>query len=265
MNAFLTALQFLTRIHITNREFSLEDFGNSTKFFPLVGAVLGIIYAIVAALLLLFWHHQTILAPTQMTVIIATILLLLPILCTGGLMLDGLMDTFDGVASGRSRERMLEIMKDSRVGSFGVLALFSFLLLEWSFLQGIRTYLLVPAVLATPIIGRFGMTIAICCFPYARKQGMGKIFSEMATRKTLQFAFIVTLIFVAPLGTAAISAFIVGSCIAWWFARRLSKQLGGLTGDTYGAVETVTEAAALLTFVLAPFLCRLLRIPMFWW
>lgn len=180
-------------------------------------------------------------------------------------MLDGLMDTFDGVSSGRERERMLEIMKDSRVGSFGVLALFSFLLLEWSFLQGIKTNLLVPAVFCTPIIGRFGMTIAVCCFPYVRKQGMGKIFAEMATKKTLWFALVVTMLLTMPWGATGGLALLTGSCTAYWFSRRLSRQLGGLTGDTYGAVETVTESAVLLTFVLAPFLCRLLSIPMFWW
>lgn len=265
MNAFFTALQFLTRLHVVNREFSLEDFGNSTKFFPLVGAVLGVIYAIVAACLLVSWNHQMTLAPTQMTVLIATILLLLPILCTGGLMLDGLMDTFDGVASGRSRERMLEIMKDSRVGSFGVLALFCVLLFDWSLWQAMKPMLLIVAAFVTPVVGRFGMVIAVCHFPYARKQGMGKIFADMATKKTFSFALLITVLLVVPWGGAALLALVVGCLTAWCVAWHLSQQLGGLTGDTYGAVETLTESAVLLTFVLAPFLTKLCGLPLLWW
>lgn len=247
MNAFLTALQFLTRIHLVNREFSLEDFGRGTQYFSLVGAVLGAIYACAAFLLL---HLFQWLGNNSAT-LMATFLLLLPILCTGGLMLDGLMDTFDGIASGRSRERMLEIMKDSRVGSFGVLALIAMLLLQWSFLHEIKPEMLLAAVFVTPVIGRFGMVIAVSGFPYARKQGMGKIFAEMATKKMAAFALLVTLLCVVPVGKIAIVAFFVGSIVAYLWARNLSRILGGLTGDTYGAVETVTETVVLCVFALA--------------
>ena len=115
MRSFITALQFLTRIHLVKQEdLTAEDFGRSTRFFPLVGAVLGCLYllAALACLALLGLPSYTAKA----------ILVILPILLTGGLHCDGFMDAVDGLFSGRSRERMLEIMKDSRAGSFGVVA-----------------------------------------------------------------------------------------------------------------------------------------------
>lgn len=125
MRSFFTALQFLTRIHLVEqRDLTAADFGRSTRCFPLVGAVLGALY-LLAAWLLGAWHGGV--SHTG-----AAVLVLLPILLTGGLHCDGFMDTVDGLFSGRSRTRMLEIMKDSRTGSFGVVAFGVCLLLDWS-------------------------------------------------------------------------------------------------------------------------------------
>ena len=123
MRSFLTALQFLTRIHLVRQEnLTAEDFGRSTRFFPLVGVVLGALYLLAALACLAFLGLPSYTGKA--------ILVLLPLLLTGGLHADGFMDTVDGLFSGRSRERMLEIMKDSRTGSFGVAAFAGLLLLN---------------------------------------------------------------------------------------------------------------------------------------
>ena len=109
----------------------MEDFGRSVKFFPLVGAVLGGIYALAAALLVIWLPQMGCQVPHHLAM---AVLLLLPVCLTGGLHTDGFMDTMDGILSGRSRERMLEIMKDSRTGSMGVTAFVLLLLLEWAIL-----------------------------------------------------------------------------------------------------------------------------------
>ena len=240
MKSFITALQFLTRIYIcTQRDLTAEDFGRSTKFFPLVGVILGTIYMLAAwGLIAVFgWAN-----------LVTTLLIILPVLLTGGLMLDGFMDTVDGVFSGRDRERVLEIMKDSRVGSFGVIALACLLLINWTALRDVKLMLIMTALFVMPIIGRMAMVMAIACFPYARKEGMGKIFADMADKKTLLLAIAVTLAFVVPWGQAAVAALVVGLCFAWLVGRWLTSQLGGLTGDTYGAIETLTETVVLLVF-----------------
>lgn len=240
MKSFITALQFLTRIHVKNQvDLTAEDFGRSTKFFPLVGLILGIIYMLASWCLIAVFGWAN---------LVTTLLVLLPVLLTGGLMLDGFMDTVDGVFSGRERERVLEIMKDSRVGSFGVIALACLLLVNWSALRDVKLVLIMTALFIMPIIGRMAMVMAIAFFPYARKEGMGKIFADMADRKTIIIAAVTTLICVVPWGQAAIAALVIGLAFAWLAASWLNKKLGGLTGDTYGAIETLTETVVLLVF-----------------
>ncbi len=240
MRSFITALQFLTRIHIKKQnDLTAEDFGRSTKFFPLVGIILGFIYMLAAWCLIAVFGWAN---------LVTTLLVILPVLLTGGLMLDGFMDTVDGVFSGRERERVLEIMKDSRVGSFGVIALACLLLVNWTALRDIKLVLIMTALFVMPIIGRMAMVMVIACFPYARKEGMGKIFADMADKETLVIAGVTTLALVVPWGQAAIAALVAGLGCAWLIGRWLTSQLGGLTGDTYGAIETLTETVVLLVF-----------------
>ncbi len=240
MKSFITALQFLTRIHLKNQmDLTAEDFGRSTKFFPLVGLILGLIYMLASWCLIAVFGWAN---------LVTTLLVILPVLLTGGLMLDGFMDTVDGVFSGRERERQLEIMKDSRVGSFGVLALVCLFLVNWSALRDVKLVLIMTALFVMPIIGRMAMVMAIAFFPYARKEGMGKIFADMADRETVLLAASVTLVFVVPWGQAAVAALLIGLGFAWLVATWLTHKLGGLTGDTYGAIETLTETVVLLVF-----------------
>ena len=246
MRSFLTALQFLTRIHLrTQTDLTMEDFGRSTKWFPLVGLVLGGLYMAAAwCLMRLFGQAE----------LVTAVLVLLPVFFTGGLLLDGLMDTADGVFSARSRERKLEIMKDSRVGSFGVIALVSLMMLNWTAMRGIDAVWLLPAGFVMPVIGRMAMVMVIAGFPYARKEGMGKIFSDMADRKTVAAAGAVTAAGVLPWGGIAAAALLPGLVFAWGAGRWLTDKLGGLTGDTYGAIETLTETVVLLVFFVASWL-----------
>ena len=246
MRSFFVALEFLTRISILRlEEWRAEDFGRSVRWFPLVGAVLGLCYGAAAAFLFLFLPAQGIVPPKHVS---TAFLLLLTVLLTGGLFCDGFMDSMDGIFSGRPRDRMLEIMKDSRVGSFGVIALACLLLVNWTALRDVKLVLIMTALFVMPIIGRMAMVMAIAFFPYARKEGMGKIFADMADRETVVLAAAVTLVFVVPWGQAAIAALVIGLGFAWLMATWLVHKLGGLTGDTYGAIETLTETVVLLVF-----------------
>ncbi|SFT83014.1 cobalamin-5'-phosphate synthase [Selenomonas sp. GACV-9] len=241
MKSFITALQFLTRIHVKNQpDLTIEDFGRSTKFFPLVGAILGLIYLLATWCLIAVFGWAN---------FVTTILVLLPVLVTGGLLLDGYMDTADGVFSARDRERKLEIMKDSRVGSFGVIALVALMMVNWTVLRDIKLVLIMTALFIMPIIGRMAMVMVIAFFPYARKEGMGKAFADMADKETVAIAGITTILFVVPWGQAAIAALVAGLGFAWLLGAWLTSKLGGLTGDTYGAIETLTETMVLVVFL----------------
>ena len=243
MNSFLIGLQFLTRIHLVRQTvWTAEDFGRSTRFFPLIGLVLGICYALAAWLLLYA------LGIRSLTV---ALLLILPLLLTGGLHADGFMDTADGVFSGRERARKLEIMKDSRVGAFGVVSFVMLMFVQFALLSDMAPLLLVPALFVMPIIGRLAMVLAVACFPYAREDGMGKTFADMADRSTVVIAALTTAVLVLPWGVLATAALVLGTLFALLFCRTMTNILGGVTGDVYGAATVLTETLVLAVFSLA--------------
>ena len=246
MHSFLIGLQFLTRIRLVNQtEWTAEDFGRSTRFFPLVGLVLGICYAS-AAWLLVYTKGLF-----GMQALPTALLLILPLVLTGGLHADGFMDTADGVFSGRERERKLEIMKDSRVGSFGVVSFVLLMFVQFSLLFDMHPLLLVPALFVMPIIGRLAMVLAVSCFPYARKDGVGKTFADMGDRRTVVIAALTTTALVLPWGTLAAAALVLGTAFALLFCSAMTKILGGVTGDVYGAATVLTETVVLAVFSLA--------------
>ena len=243
MNSFLIGLQFLTRIHLVKQTvWTAEDFGRSTRFFPLVGLVLGICYALAAWLLLYTLGMRS---------LTAALLLILPLLLTGGLHADGFMDTADGVFSGRERARKLEIMKDSRVGAFGVVSFVMLMFVQFALLSDMAPLLLVPALFVMPIIGRLAMVLAVACFPYAREDGMGKTFADMADRSTVVIAALTTAVLVLPWGVLATAALVLGTLFALLFCRMMTNILGGVTGDVYGAATVLTETLVLVVFSLA--------------
>lgn len=249
MRAFLIGLQFLTRIHIVKQTvWTEEDFGKSVRYFPLVGLVLGVCYSVSA--LALSWGLTAITGWYIPPHVQAAILAVLPFLATGGIHCDGFMDTVDGIFSGRERDRMLEIMKDSRTGSFGVVAFGILLLLQYSLLLDMPRDNLPWALLVMPIAGRLMMTGAISLFPYARPDGMGKAFGKYATPKSFIYIVIYTLLLLAAIdGWHSMAAIAAGAVFLWLFGRYVVKLLGGLTGDVYGAVCTLTEVLTLAVYL----------------
>lgn len=281
MTPFFIALQFLTRLKIVNQtEWSVEDFGKSVVAFPYVGLIIGLILALLYGILSPFIP----LVPLMLILVIAEFLI------TGGLHADGLMDTSDGLFSGRERDRKLEIMKDSRIGSFGVVAFVFVTLLKWQLLTAIPTAEFIPmALIMMPLMSRWSLVLSIRSYPYAREQGMGAAFANLApkhviTYNTLSTFFmpIVILIIGAILYTLLYSAYsifsvadvgyvvglgvltyatlgifqinIVSMIITYIINRLLNryivKQLGGTTGDTYGFVVEVTEVLLLFVYII---------------
>lgn len=243
VKAFIVALQFLTRFQLSNRfDVTVEDLGRSVGCFPLVGAVIGFFLAGFSILAAEF-------IPTSF---FAVVLILLEIVITGGLHCDGLMDTMDGIFSGRSQARMLEIMKDSRVGAYGVMGFGVFLLAKWSLLTELLRDASAPALFMMPVIGRFAAATAICVFPYRRIEGLGKAFAEYAGPSALCTALAVTLIFTLPFGWGGVCCLVVAGGFALALAGYVHGLLGGLTGDTYGFIIEMTEVVVLMTFLFSP-------------
>ena len=281
MTPFFIALQFLTRLKIVNQtEWSMEDFGKSVATFPFVGLIIGIF------LTLIYFIFSQFLSPMPLMLIIV----ISEFLFTGGLHADGLMDTSDGLFSVREREKKLEIMKDSRVGSFGVVAFVFIILLKWQLLTAIPTPEFIPIILVMmPLMSRYTLILSIRSYPYARKSGMGQAFAVYAPKHVITCSTISTfcmpiiiclllsLLYAIGLGITSILSIpfipysialfglayaLVGlmeinifSMIVSYIINRIInhyivKQLGGTTGDTYGFVVEVTEVLLLLVYII---------------
>ena len=239
MKSFVFALQHLTRLHLAEVAFDQRQLGRSGMYFPLVGLILGLMLVLTDRLAGLLFP------PTAAAAAVVVGLVLL----TGGIHLDGFMDTVDGVFSGRSRERMLEIMKDSRVGAFGALGVFCLLLFKFSLIAGLtgRTY---QALIMMTVLGRWAMTYAIARFPYARNEGMGKLHSLHTGNFELAVASLTALVVVAA--TGGLGGMVI-FCASLFFVHLicvyLNRVLGGLTGDTYGFLNEITEVFILALFI----------------
>ena len=237
----------LTRINVAKlTEWSPERFGRSVKYFTLVGAVLGVILVFFYQLFVEYFPNLGIILPPH---VLAILLLISNVLLTGGLTCDGFMDTMDGIFSGRSKDRMLEIMKDSRIGANGVMAFVLLLILKWSLIMDISPQGLPFALFIMPLLGRFAMVIGITLFPYARPDGIGKAFAQYADKSTLYIAFMLTLLCIIPLGKQAIISLFIAITVTILFSSYVKNLIGGLTGDIYGALTEITEIAVLLVFL----------------
>lgn len=245
MRDFITCLEFLTRVRFSKRtDWRDEDFSRSVPYFPLVGLVIG---SLLAAVNYCLFYIET---PLFLRV---TLLLLAEIIITGGLMYDGFMDTADGVFSARSRERMLEIMKDSHVGSNAVLAIIILLLLKIAAYLELSGETLTWVLLTMSVATRTFMVVFIVNFPYARKEGIGHMFTKYAKPFYTYIAFAVCAGIIAACGLQYLA--VAGICftVTLIIAQYLKTQLGGLTGDTYGAL---TECGNVIYLLTAVFLLR---------
>lgn len=249
MQSFLTGLQFLSRIRIVRQnDWSNERFSRSVRYFPLVGASVGAVMALVSYLLIFVLPLAGITIPIAA---LTAILLAVWLYLGGGLTCDGFMDTMDGVFSGRDREKMLVIMKDSRVGANGVVGFVMLALMKWAMLMSIPMADIPMAFFIASILGKLAMVMAIVRFPYARPDGIGKMFQLCANRETLLVAAGCAVICLLPFGIPALICGLGAVCGALYLGRYVTRMLGGLTGDVYGAI---TETIELLVLILLMFI-----------
>ena len=253
LKALVLCLQFLTRLPLPFRIEGPDDlFARGTVYFPVAGALIGVCDAFVCWLL---GHWMGPFATACLVVLFDTWI-------TGGLHLDGLADTTDAFGSLRDRDRMLEIMKDSRIGTFGVLAIIGVLLgrvaLYGTLLeQELPLRMLLGILAVIPCISRTGMVLLIYSSRYAREQGLGGMF--FTYRNQLDVAFFITLLLAGGLIylmlPSVISLVLVGSAAlaGIWHRFRCYRKIGGMTGDTLGAGLEWMEAAMSLAAVQAVF------------
>lgn len=226
---FFLMIQFLTRIPIPVRfDATNEDYGKGLIFAPIIGLLIGAVLLGVYKLFTPFLQIEGRVA----------IVIVFYILLTGGLHIDGLGDTFDGVFSNRPREKMLEIMRDSRIGTFGLLAIVMVLFLDFWLLRDVLDKGFIYAIIMFPMAGRIGSIISSSISSYARKgEGLGKSFIEYCGTKEFVLGiilYVTACVFVGGTVGGIISAITVATAILTTLY--FTNKLGGATGDVLGAV-----------------------------
>jgi len=242
MTAFLVALQFLTILPVKLEEVTQKNFSRAMIYFPIVGLLLG---AVLFALNSLFNFLDF--SRISIDIILAVSLVVL----TGGMHLDGLSDSFDALLSGKKREEMLEIMRDSHAGAMGVIAIVSILFLKVSLLCSIPAGIKPLGLLLFCALSRWAMVCAIFLFPYARKEGKASAFFDNISDRVMIAASLITFAAAALLWKVnGIIALIAVALLVYLLGKSISKKMGGLTGDTLGAMNEISEVVALLAITI---------------
>lgn len=244
MKSLFNAIAFLTRIRVPARVKGSDDLARSVPWFPLVGALIGLIIGAAA------WGAAIALPP----LVAAALAVGLGVGLTGALHEDGLADTFDALGGGHTREHALEIMRDPRLGSFGTIALVTFMLIRVgavaALLPGRLTLLVLPGAHA---LARSVSVAVMWMMPAARNTGLGtdhlrSLDRGRAVAGTLAGVILATVL-LGPAAALAIPAASLGAgLIAGWARARI----GGFTGDVLGACALAAETAVLVVFSAGP-------------
>ncbi len=239
LSPLLLAFSFLTRLPVLREKaYQQRDFGASFGWFPLVGAVVGGIAAAAG--------YGLVSAGSDPRIAAFAALLLL-VLLTGALHLDGLADTADGLMSGKEPARALAIMKEPHTGPFGYTAIFLVLIGKFaalSVLFGEGRFAVAAAALAA---ARWAMVAAAYRARYPRTQGTGAAFIGHLTPLTLAAATAVMAAFAPLAGVGTMALFAAAALfIALALRAYAARRIGGVTGDILGAVNEVAETALLL-------------------
>ncbi|MFL9710883.1 adenosylcobinamide-GDP ribazoletransferase [Methylobacillus sp. Pita1] len=230
----LLALGFFTRLPVPAiQNFDSAELNDAARYFPLVGILVGLVAALVLYL--------------SLQILPATVAIVLSMAATawltGAFHEDGLADTMDGLGGGWAKEQALAIMKDSRIGSYGAIALFLALLLKFASLDHIRIELVPFVLLAAHAASRLAAVLVMATQEYVREEGKAK---PLAAKPSVAGLWIAAVSGLAPmvLLPARLWLALLPVVLVWlWFSFKLRQRLGGYTGDCLGAMQQLTELA----------------------
>ena len=241
LKPLICAWQFLTAVPVS-REFHApapDELAGSMLWYPFVGFLLGGLLAM-TDLLLTRWLSRE---------VVAGLLILLLVAMTRGLHQDGLADTLDGLAGGRTPSDRLTIMRDPRIGAIGATGLFLSLILRYGALVSIPEALRFPVLLCMPAIGRWGMVVGAYGASYARAEGglAAPFLAHLSGKHVLGATGVVMALMAWSLGVIpALAALVVGGLLSRLATMFYRQVFGGITGDALGATNELVE----VTFIL---------------
>ncbi len=230
---FLTAVMFFTRVPVRFSSFDNADLNKATRYFPLIGILVGAVGALV------FWLSD-ILLPLEIALLLS---MASTILLTGAFHEDGLADAVDGLGGGWNREQVLAIMVDSRIGSYGAIGLFLVLLTKYQALTYQWAALIPATLIAGHALSRLCAVLVMSTQNYVKAEGKSK---PLATQLTITELIIATFFGLVPLAFLEMKflAALVPVAIVWlWFSAKIKSRIGGYTGDCLGAMQQLTEVA----------------------
>ena len=235
-NDLVAGAAFLTRLPV--HRFASHETGllaRSMRAFPLVGIAVGLIG----------WAAFALAGALGLPAASALLTVLATVLATGGLHEDGLADTADGFGGGDSAERKLQIMRDSRSGAFGVLALIFSIALRSAALAGIAA--VGPALIAAHAVSRAALPVVMRRLDPARADGLGASAGQPDDAAVLWCLAIAAIVALGCLGILrGLLALVIVAVLLGLFATLARRQIGGYTGDVLGAAQQIGEIAMLL-------------------
>ncbi len=229
------AISFLTVLPIAPRDAALV--GSARAYFPLVGLGLGCCLAGLD-----FAARQALPGPVVGALLVAALLIL-----TRAIHTEGFLDSCDGLFGGFSPAKRLEILRDTHVGAFAVIGGAALLILKWTLLTSLPGDIRVGLLIVFPCLSRFGMLTTMAAFNYVRVQGLGTAFQADTKRWHVAFGLVIAVLAGgALLGVAGLMLLGAVIIVSLAMGRWISGMLGGMTGDTYGAVNEVAEVTVLI-------------------
>jgi adenosylcobinamide-GDP ribazoletransferase len=234
MKTLVAAIGLLTRIPVPAAP-DPEIAGRATRWFPLIGAVIGCFYSAVA------WTA----APHLPAAVVAVLVVIAEALLTGALHIDGLADTADGFGGGKSRDDILRIMRDPAIGSYGAVAIALLVALKIAVLSALLDrHTALPYLVLAPVLSRWTAAPLSRFLNYARPAKSAPAF---AGTRELVWATILTAAIVSALGVhRALMCSAAVAVVTGTFGALCYRKIGGITGDTLGAAIEISECAVLL-------------------
>ncbi|MGL4392452.1 MAG: adenosylcobinamide-GDP ribazoletransferase [Fusobacteriaceae bacterium] len=250
MKGIIALFKFGTRLSVNESDkMTSEDIGKGMKYFPIIGIAIGLVmYAIY---FLLSYEMQS-------QLLVAAFVIFIYILITSGTHLVGMADIFDSIFSYRSKQKMLEALKDKKFGANGAVAICLYIIFSILLFSEIemRGFPLGAVILLYPVIGRMAAVLNCAASESAKSSGPAKYFVEYTRLGSFIFSFLITVIYsyivlnYFMLPQMLLGVILIVSILSFYFAKIMKRKIDGITEDTLGAVIELTQIATLFIFAL---------------
>lgn len=245
VNSFIIAFAMYSKIPMPKASWEKENMKYVMCFFPWVGAVIGALFTM--------WGFFGDLLPIGHT-LYTILLLLIPVLVTGGIHLDGLLDTADALSSYQPKERRLEILKDSHAGAFAIIVCVVYFVAYYGFMSEL-SYRMISLMAMGFFFSRTLSGLSITLFPCAKSSGLAATFSSNGDKKRVRIILLVELIacgllMILKYRAAGVAAVAAAFLCFWYYYHMSKKKFGGITGDLAGWFLQLCELCMLIAIVM---------------